>query len=273
MQALQREHGWPRKALWIALGVVLMLGVCTGQVRGQFDAHRWESTTERLPFVPGEALIYGVRVGNLAAGQGTMWIDGPEFVRGVPVLLLRSEMSAGIGPVRGSGRTDSWLDADRMASLRFEKEERRFLSRHREAVDVFPDERRWTADDGRAGTSPTDAPLDELSFIYFIRTLPLLDDSTFSFSRHFEERRNPIAVRVLGRDTVTTPAGTFTTVIVEMRVRDPRHYKGEGVIRLHLTDDECRIPVRIESNVPSVGKTVLTLERVVHPDDHCSMHR
>ena len=67
-------------------------------------------------------------------------------------------------------------------------------------------------------------------------------------------------MRVLARDTVRTRAGTFATIVVEMRVRDPQRYGGEGTIRLHLSDDARRIPVRIESSVPVLGATVLTLE-------------
>jgi hypothetical protein len=54
--------------------------------------------------------------------------------------------------------------------------------------------------------------------------------------------------------------GELRTFLIEMRVRDPRHYKGEGVIRIHLTDDACRIPARIQSQMPIVGTAVLTLE-------------
>ena len=187
-------------------------------------------------------------------------------------MLLRSDMRAGVGILTGSGRSRSWLDSRRMTSLRFAKDERKVLSRHREAVEVYPDERRWTAADGRSGTSTTDAPLDELSFIYFIRTLPLAPAAEFSFTRHFERGRNPVKVRVVRRESTTVPAGTFSAVVVEMRVKDPRHYRGEGVIRLHLTDDECRVPVRIESDVPGIGKTVLELESAVHPHAHCASH-
>ena len=45
-----------------------------------------------------------------------------------------------------------------------------------------------------------------------------------------------------------------------MRVRDPAHYDGEGLIRFNFTDDECRLPARIESTMPVVGKTVLSLK-------------
>ncbi|HEX6574712.1 MAG TPA: DUF3108 domain-containing protein, partial [Gemmatimonadaceae bacterium] len=70
---------------------------------------------------------------------------------------------------------------------------------------------------------------------------------------------------VIRREVVATPAGRFQTVLVEMRVRDARRYKGEGVIRINLTDDSMRIPVRIESAMPVVGTAVMTLESFNNP--------
>ena len=152
-----------------------------------------------------------------------------------------------------------------MASRRFVKHERHLLSTRDDSVEMVGEERRWERADGVSGFSPTDAPLDELSFIYFVRTLALADDSASSFMRHFDTDRNPQTVRVTGRETLVTRAGTFPTIVVEMRVRDPRHYKGEGVIRISLSDDVRRIPVRIESRMPVFGATVLTLESFVVP--------
>jgi hypothetical protein len=37
--------------------------------------------------------------------------------------------------------------------------------------------------------------------------------------RHYDSDRNPITVRDTGRDTVRTNAGTFATIVVEMRVK------------------------------------------------------
>jgi hypothetical protein len=153
----------------------------------------------------------------------------------------------------------SWLDPERMAVMRFAKHERRILARRDEDVELYPSERRWRAKDGESGESPTDAPLDELSFIYFIRTLPLGSDSTLSFSRHFDAQRSPTTIRVLGHEELTTAVGTINTTVVEMRVRDPEHYRGEGTIRFSISDDRCRIPVRIESTIPDAGTVVLTL--------------
>jgi hypothetical protein len=269
-----------RRSCLIALAAVLS-GALAGSAAAQTDSPAYSASrpraaaprtadAARLPFDVGERLTYAVRIGGVgAAGRGEMSVSGPVDIRGVETLVLRSEMKAGVGPINGTGRTQSWLDIDRMAALRFVKDERRVLSRHHESVEVFPETQRWKADDGTSGATPSSAPLDELSFIYFIRTLPLTADTTFEVSRHFDTSRNPVGLRILGRETVTTKAGEFATVLVEMRVKDPRNYRGEGVIRINLTDDACRLPIRIESAMPDVGKTVLTLESATRPDGRC----
>ncbi|HEX7981330.1 MAG TPA: DUF3108 domain-containing protein [Gemmatimonadaceae bacterium] len=211
-----------------------------------------------LPFAVGERLEYVGKVRGIS-GKGSMWIDGPVLVRGVSTYELHFDFTARVGPMSVTQRTVSWLDPERMAVMRFAKHERRLLARHEEDVELFPTERRWRAKDGESGESPTDAPLDELSFIYFIRTLPLGADSTFSFSRHFDAQRSPTTVRVLGHELITTFAGPVPTTVVEMRVRDPEHYRGEGTIRFSISDDPCRIPLRIESTIPDAGTVVLTL--------------
>jgi Protein of unknown function (DUF3108) len=213
------------------------------------------------PFYVGERLEYAVRLSGVGMkGRGAMWIDGPELVRGIETWVLHFGFKARVGPVRVSDATQSWLDPRRMASLRFTKRERHPLSSEDEDVTLYPDERRWSAADGEAGESFSDAPLDELSFIYFLRTVPLAEGAVYTFDRHFDAARNPTVVRAVKRERLTTGAGTFATVLIEMRVKDPARYQGQGVIRIHFSDDERRLPVRIESNIPQAGRVVMTLE-------------
>ena len=251
-----------RRILWSALSIATLLGVT-----GVRDA---VAQASELPFDVGERLRYRVSVGKLGAvGEGEMSVSGPEDVRGTATLVLRSEIRAKVGFIKSSECAESWIDPVRMASLRYQKRTRGAFSRDDEQeVELFPETQRWEDKRGNQGQSPTTAPLDELSFIYFLRTLPLDSDTVDRVVRHYDPARNPIAVRVLGRDTLRTNAGTFATVVVEMRVKDPRRYGGEGVIRLHLSDDAFRFPVRIESSVPVFGATVLTLESITRPPRH-----
>jgi hypothetical protein len=88
----------------------------------------------------------------------------------------------------------------------------------------------------------------------------LVDDNALTMARHFDEARNPTVVRVTSREVIQVPAGRFRSIIVEMRVRDARRYKGEGTIRIHLSDDACRLILRLESRVPDAGPATLSLQ-------------
>ncbi len=222
-----------------------------------------------LPFAVGERLSYKVDASGIG-GRGTMSVDGPVDVRGTETYLLRFDVKAGVGPIKGKNLTESWLDPDRMAALRFRALEKRPFSKHEEEVELYPEERRWEMENGKSGDSPTDAPLDELSFIYFIRSLPLDADTAYTFNRFYDPQRNPTTVRVISRDSLSTAAGQFRTVLVEMRVRDPQRYQGEGTLRFYLSDDACRIPVRIESAMPNVGLVTFSLESFEHPSGSCT---
>lgn len=227
-----------------------------------------------LPFAVGDTLTFSARVSRVGrVGKAMMWVDGPSELRGTPAWVLHFNFSARVGPVSAEDRTESWIDARTMATLRFHKHERHPLSRHDERVELFPAERRWQAADGTSGESESDAPLDELSFMFFLRTIPLDADTTLVFERHFDPARNPTIVKVVGRETVTTGAGEFRTVKLEMRVRDPRRYRGEGVIGINLTDDARRLPVRIESTMPVIGTAVLTLDSSVSAPRGLLAHR
>lgn len=225
-----------------------------------------QSVPADVPFAVGEELTFTARSSRFGTfGTGTMAVEGPETVRGREVILLRFDFHGRVGPLGAEDRTRSWLDPRGMASLRYRKRERSPLSSRTEEVEMALPGRRWEAADGRAGESPTPAPLDELSFLYFLRTLPLRDGDAYALDRHFDPERNPVRVRVLGRGTLRVPAGEFRTVRVEMRVKDPGRFGGEGVIRMHLTDDARRIPVRIESSAAWVGEVVMSLKSFRHP--------
>lgn len=215
-----------------------------------------------LPFAPGEELIYQVQVSPFGkVGRGTLGVENPGPLRGQETYLLRFDFSAKVGFFKGSQRSRSWIDPATLSVLRFHKQEKKPLARDEsEEVEIYPEEQRWTAASGQTGRSPTAEPLDELSFLYYVRTLPLLAGAEYHVDRHFDPRRNPVVIRVVGREVIQVPAGTFSALIVEMNVRDPERYQGEGQIRMHLLDDEFRTPLRIETSLPQVGQMVLELE-------------
>ena len=225
------------------------------------------SRRDSLPFGAGEKLSFTIRTAKYGkVGKAVTTLTGPVDVRGTETMLASFDASAGFLIFKGRDATRSWIDLDRMTSLRFEKTERRPFSSAKDSVEIFPDLRLWEAAHGDSGSTATDRPLDELSFIYYLRTLTLAPDSVYTFDRHYDKRRLPTTVRMLKHDTITTPAGQFSTVEYEMRVVDGRNYKEHGVIYFWISDDPCRLPVRIETDMPILGNGIMTLQTAVTPN-------
>ncbi|HUP50603.1 MAG TPA: DUF3108 domain-containing protein [Thermoanaerobaculia bacterium] len=104
---------------------------------------------------------------------------------------------------------------------------------------------------------------DPLSLIYYIRTLDLLPGKIFEFDIIADGKLYTVHAHVIGRQTVTTPAGTFPCLIVE-----PKMGSAAGVFRddqnrllVWYSDDARRLPVRIRSDV-RIGSITATLRSV-----------
>ncbi|HSU13693.1 DUF3108 domain-containing protein [Longimicrobium sp.] len=211
-----------------------------------------------LPFAPGEACTYRGSGPLGRMGSGTFAVDA-EQDGGRPVYLLRFDFRGRLGIVGVENHTRSWFDPAETASFHFTKTERSPVSTKRQDVRMDVRARRWTGTQ-EGGEMTTAAPLDELSFVFFLRTLRLAEGDSYTFARHYDTARNPVRVRVIGRGRIRVPAGEFNAVEVEMRVRDAHHYNREGVIQFHFTDDPRHVPLRIESQIPVAGRMVLSLE-------------
>jgi hypothetical protein len=265
---------YSRRAMW--LDVAWLVGVlgCASAIGAQAPEQPPERLAERpaehpadsLPFACGERLTFRVRTAKLGTvGHAVMTITGPVDIRGTETVLASFDASAGIAFMKGADKTRSWFDLRRMTSLRFEKLEKRPFSSEKDSVEIYPELHHWEGVRGDSGAITSDVPLDELSFIYFLRTLDFAPDTVYSFDRHYDSRRTPTSVRVVKRETLTTPAGEFSTVELEMRAKDGQSFKDDVLLHLWISDDRCRLLVRVESAIPLLGNGIMTLESAVAP--------
>lgn len=108
---------------------------------------------------------------------------------------------------------------------------------------------------------------DPLSCFYAYRLRPLPDDRAVVLDITDGKKLVTGTVRVLGRETVETPAGSFSTVKIEPRIEGIGGIfkKSPGArIFVWLTDDARRMPVRLQSKV-IVGSFVAELTEVREP--------
>ena len=223
------------------------------------------AVTPAARFAVGERLEYELRFGKLKVGEGSMELLDTVQIRGRDAWHTRFRIRGGVPFYRVDDVLESWIDREQFASLRFVQDldeggrtrERRF--------EIFPDRQMFSEGDGAEQPSVAD-PLDDGSFLYFVRTLPLEVGATYTFSRYFRPDRNPVVVKVLGREIIKVPAGTYHTVVLQPVIKSKGVFSENGQARIWLSDDHARIMVQMKTRM-KIGSLnlYLTSARLARP--------
>lgn len=215
------------------------------------------ATAAPVPFGPGELLTYEVRLGIFSVGESTMWIPAIEKTRGIPTYRIEWRIKGGIPFYQVDTTFQSWVDVERLMSLRFLQDQHEGSHTRYRDYRFFPEQRLWRrADNGEEGALASPLPLDDLSFVYFARTLDLKVGKSYRFERYFKETGNPVIINVLRRDKRTVPAGTFRTLVLQPIIRTKGLFGEGGKAELHFSDDARRILVYMKTEVPGISMTL-----------------
>jgi hypothetical protein len=84
------------------------------------------------------------------------------------------------------------------------------------------------------------------------------------FDYHASKKSLPLEVKIIGRERVETPAGTFNCVAIEPRLKAGGIFKNKGRLVIWITDDERRMPVLMKSQV-AVGSISVVLQEFRTP--------
>lgn len=203
------------------------------------------------PFAVGETLQYEAKLGYFSVGTATVSVARLARERGVESFVFT--MAGQGGPPGWRVRYDltSWVDSSRFNSLRYHRRLEQGGKVEQNEYIIVPDSARYRqlgAD--RDWVSPSD-PLDELAFLYFLRTARLKAGRSYSFSRYFRTGYNPIQVEVTGRESVALSDGSVRCLALRITSRGM-------VMRVWLTDDARRLPAQLELPMP-FGVVVLSL--------------
>lgn len=201
-----------------------------------------------VPFSAGERADYSVKYGPFSVGSGAMEVLGLDTVRGFQAWHTIFRIRGGIPGFRVNDRMESWMDASTLASLRHRQELSEGSRERERQFEIFPENGTYTEDGGEH--RPTVAlPLDDGSFLYFLRTIPLEIGKEYSFDRYFRPDRNPVRIQVLRRETIRVPAGTFETVVIRPIINARGVFSENGRAEVWLTDDSRRIMVQMKSHL------------------------
>ncbi|HKQ56644.1 MAG TPA: DUF3108 domain-containing protein [Candidatus Eisenbacteria bacterium] len=215
------------------------------------------------PVREGEFLRFSVRYGFIQAGEATLEVPEVKTYKGRQVysLVARAESNKFFSAFyKVQNRIESYWDETGYYSRRFF--ENRHEGGYHEQNEILFDYKRGEAvyqKDGQKIPIPPNCQ-DALSSFYYTRTQALPLGGSVLFDYHASHKSQPIEVKVLGRQKVETPAGTYNCVVIEPILRAAGIFQNRGRLVIWLTDDDRRIPVMMKSKVTIGSISVVLIE-------------
>jgi len=218
-----------------------------------------------VPFGPGERLTYNVKIGIINSGSAHMEVLGIDSIREEPSYHLEMSLKGSLlfGAVQVNDHYQSWLGTRSVSSHRYISDVNQLTYSRYRNFEFRPEEMSWEeTESGDMGRLATALPLDDISFLYFVRTLPLEIGQTYTLPRYFKKEGNPVVIKVEGKKVVEVPAGTFNTIVVRPIIKTRGLFSEGGEAELYLTDDDNKHLVYLRSKIPIVGSVTLHLESI-----------
>lgn len=221
----------------------------------------------------GEQLKYGIYYTFVKAGtayiknRGLVDIDGRKAY-----LLQTTAFSASVIDPFFKVRdiNQSWIDAETFYSLGYTQSVREGNYKRDEWLIFAPQEGKYFGQVQKKeeprdiSAALTQDVADFLSSLYLVRAQPLTPGKDIVFDIINREKQYPLVVKVLNKEKVSTPAGTFKCIVVEPQLRGEGIFVSKGKsLKVWLTDDAYRMPVKmkVEVFIGSVSAQLLEYKR------------
>ena len=177
-----------------------------------------------------------------------MLLAGIDTVRGHIAWRAVFTISGGTLFYHVRDSTVSWFDTATLSSLRFMQRIREGRYHADRDYQIYPERATYARFDQPEVPSVRE-PLDDASFLYFLRSIPLEVGRTYKFDRYFQPEGNPIIIQVLRRERVRVPAGTFNAIVVQPHITTSGMFSEKGHAEVWLADDSTHMMLMLKSGL------------------------
>ncbi|MCB5230356.1 MAG: DUF3108 domain-containing protein [Candidatus Cloacimonas sp.] len=211
-------------------------------------------------FQSGEKLTFDIKYGVITAGQATLEVKEIHFQDQYPAYQITSTAKTNsffdrIFKVRDN--IESILDKKLMVSRRFTKRLNEGRYRQHRIHFYYPDQNftvysrydfNKEKSDEKQMTIP-DETQDILSAFYWLRTQKLAPNQQYYVNVTADGRNTNTEILIHPPEILNTIFGKTECLKVEPKLKGEAIFKQTGDIFIWLTNDENRIPVKLESKI------------------------
>jgi len=212
-------------------------------------------------FTNGEFLHFTVTYGPVIAGYASISVDRKEVIRGRKCFVLKTTAKSRrafdwVFKVRDW--TESFIDIERFHSLRFKKHLREGSYKIDVDIEYFQDKNIASYRSERIKKKKKiktkqikipDNVLDALGALFYVRTMDFKVGDEILIPATDNKKVYNIKVIIHRKEKIEVKAGTFNCFVVEPIMADGGVFKKDGKVKVWLTDDIYKMPVKMETKV------------------------
>lgn len=225
-------------------------------------------------FKVGEDFSYDVRWWFIHAGDASLGVKGIFVIDGWPCYhFVGTAKSQILFFFKVKDRIESFSTADALLPILFIK--RIHEGKYKKDISISFN---WKNPKNPIATYKTKTetktfPLnpdsrDPLGIFYYFRTLKLPEPGRkINICVYSGKKNYPLFVEIIRREKIKVPAGTFNTILVKLYPQPGFEglFRHEGDIKIWITDDNARIPVKIKAKIPILGSINIVLKKMKRP--------
>jgi hypothetical protein len=250
-------EGTMMRTVAVLAGIIGLIGSAEFVETSRAPMHAAARHNAGVPFRVGEKMTYQAKVNFMNAGTATMSVEGIEEIRGRPTYHTVFDVRGRMLMFHVNNHYESWFDTTTLVSLHHVQHIDESKNNTDRVYDFYP-ERKVYVRNGVENPSVAE-PLDEGSFVYFMRSVPLEVGKTYEFNRYYHPDRNPVTIQVLRKERIKVPAGEFDAIVVKPTIKSKGLFSENGQAEVWFSDDSARTLLKLKSKL-SFGTLYLELK-------------
>lgn len=246
------------KKVIVIIGVLAVLGMLPAFI-GRDNYQTTNETFEMRSiknnaFTYGEKLNYRVHYGFINAGYIDVHVkEKPVIINGRPTYHIDGYGRSRSGfdwMFKVRDHFESYLDTQAILPLQFVKNQKEGGYEDSDFVIFDHKLKKYFSKKGSKAATPDIQ--DVLSVAYYARTIDIKGakpGTVFTLNVYLDNEIHALTFKIDGREVLNTDLGKINTVRVIPEVIGGRVFKGKDAMKVWVTDDENKLPVRMQADL------------------------
>ena len=216
----------------------------------------------QTPFKIGESLQYYAEFNLVRVGEAKLTVKEIEKINNIDSYhVIYSAKTKGLADklFKIRDQIEIWIDKDGFFTHRLIKNINQ--GNYKNQIDVKFNYKKSIATTSTKEVAIDFKARDSFSLFYYLRTIPLKENEIMSFSSFEGKRIVDYKLQITGNEIIRTELGNFSCKVIRPYQEEKNLFKNQGDIQIWISDDQKRLPVKIQIKM-KFGSMTLLLKKI-----------